>query len=215
MMANGWLEHDDQNEINETNETNEMNEIKMTTLTLFDGEMTLLILHITSLTCWSFLKFKYSPAWQWFHRGLSWLCCECWAFNSGYRKHQHQWLFQSDDGLVSSIPTGSPFFILVYRLQSQESVPWYKIPVSSIKIVHHKCIWISHCGSRNHHVRLGLYRCKCLCVYFLKFLDERHLKGLLSNVSFFMSTLWFACISLSVMAEGLLRDFSWFSQVQR
>ena len=29
-----------------------------------------------------------------------------------------------------------------------------------------------------------------------------------------MSTLWFACISLSVMAEGLLRDFSWCSQVQ-
>ena len=28
------------NETNETNETNEMNEIKMTTLTLFDGEMT-------------------------------------------------------------------------------------------------------------------------------------------------------------------------------
>lgn len=39
-MVNGWLEHDDQNEMNETNETNEMNEIKMTTLTLFDGEMT-------------------------------------------------------------------------------------------------------------------------------------------------------------------------------
>ena len=56
-----------------------------------------------------------------------------------------------------------------------------------------------------------------VCLLF-KVLDERtdegHLKGLLSNVSFYMSTLWFACISLSVMAEGLLRDFSWCSQVQ-